>query len=118
MLELVTEKNSTSGSVPSSEEKRWMLRLYIAGQTAKSLIAFSNLNRICEQYMPGRYHVEVIDLMLNPHLAKGAQIVAIPTLVRELPTPMRKIIGDLSNTERVLVGLDIYPVTPDMHHAK
>jgi len=83
----------------------WELRLYVAGQTPKSLAAFANLKQICEEYMAGQYRIEVIDLLQNPHLAAGDQIVAIPTLVRKLPEPVRKIIGDLSNTERVLVGL-------------
>lgn len=88
-------------------EEMWKLRLYVAGQTPKSLTAFANLKRICEEYLKGRYSVEVIDLLENPQLAAGDQILAIPTLVRNLPEPMRKIIGDLSNTERVLVGLDL-----------
>lgn len=79
----------------------------MAGQTAKSLIAFANLKRICTEFLPGTYHIEVIDLLKHPELAAGDQILALPTLVRKLPTPMRKIIGDLSNTERVLVGLDL-----------
>ena len=90
-------------------EVRWELRLYVAGQTAKSLQAFSNLKRICEEHLAGEYRIEVIDLLKNPQLAKGDQILAIPTLVRKLPEPVRKIIGDLSNTERVLVGLDLQP---------
>ena len=85
----------------------WDLRLYVAGQTAKSVAAFINLKKICEAHIPGKYHIEVIDLVKNPTLAKGDQILAIPTLVRKLPTPIRKILGDLSNTERVLVGLDL-----------
>jgi len=89
------------------ETKQWELRLYVAGQTAKSLQAFANLKRICEEYMAHEYHIEVIDLSKNPQLAAGDQILAIPTLVRKLPQPVRKIIGDLSNTERVLVGLDL-----------
>jgi circadian clock protein KaiB len=88
-------------------EERWQLRLYVAGQTARSLQAFSNLKRICEEHMRGQYQIEVIDLMENPQLAKGDQILALPTLVRRLPEPIRMIIGDLSNTERVLVGLDL-----------
>jgi circadian clock protein KaiB len=88
-------------------EEMWKLRLYVAGHTPKSLTAFANLKRICEEYLKGRYSVEVIDLLENPQLAAGDQILAIPTLVRNLPEPMRKIIGDLSNTERVLVGLDL-----------
>ena len=87
------------------------LRLYVAGQTAKSLQAFANLKRICEAHLGGRYRIEVVDLMKNPELAKGDQIFALPTLVRKLPEPVRKIIGDLSNTERVLVGLDLRPRT-------
>jgi circadian clock protein KaiB len=83
------------------------LRLYVAGQTPKSLAALSNLKRICKEHLDGRYRIEVIDLVKNPSLAHGDQILAIPTLVRSLPVPIRKIIGDLSNTERVLVGLDL-----------
>src|SRR5580658_5341518 len=83
------------------------LRLYVAGQTPRSLQAFANLTKICEEFLTGRYRIEIIDLLEKPQLAKGDQILAIPTLVRTLPEPIRKIIGDLSNTERVLVGLDI-----------
>lgn len=85
------------------------LRLYVAGQTARSKTAFDNLKKICEEHLQGRYRIEVIDLMVNPQLARGDQIFAIPTLVRKLPQPVRKIIGDLSQTERVLVGLDLRP---------
>ncbi len=88
----------------------WELRLYVAGQTPKALVAFSNLKLICEEHLAGKYRIEIIDLLENPQLAAGDQIIALPTLVRKLPQPMRKIIGDLSNTERVLVGLDIRPV--------
>jgi circadian clock protein KaiB len=88
-------------------EAFWQLRLYVAGQTAKSLTAFANLKRICEEHLEGKYRIEVIDLLVNPQLAKGDQILALPALVRRLPEPIKKIIGDLSNTERVLVGLDI-----------
>jgi circadian clock protein KaiB len=88
---------------------RWELKLYVAGQTPKSLQAFANLKRICEDHLANEYHIEIIDLMKNPQLAKGDQILALPTLVRKLPEPVRKIIGDLSNTERVLVGLDLRP---------
>ena len=88
-------------------EREWELRLYVAGQTPKSLAAFANLKKICEEHLAGEYHIEVIDLLKNPQLASGDQILAIPTLVRKLPEPIRKIIGDLSNTDRVLVGLDI-----------
>ena len=87
----------------------WELRLYVAGQTPKSLAAFANLKRFCEEHLAGRYRIEVIDLLEQPQLARGDQIFAVPTLVRKLPEPLRKIIGDLSNTEKVLVGLDIRP---------
>jgi len=86
---------------------KYDLRLYVAGQTPRSLQAFANLKRICEEHLAGRYRIEVIDLLQNPQLAKGDQILAIPTLVRTLPEPVRKIIGDLSNTDRVLIGLDV-----------
>lgn len=89
------------------DDNTWDLRLYVAGQTPRSLTAFQNLKRICEEHLKGQYRIEVIDLLENPQLAEGDQILAIPTLVRKLPEPVRKIIGDLSNTERVLVGLDI-----------
>lgn len=85
----------------------WELRLYVAGQTPKSLKAFANLKKICEEHLEGRYRIEVVDLLENPQLAKGDQILAIPTLVRKLPEPVKQIIGDLSNTEKVLVGLDL-----------
>jgi circadian clock protein KaiB len=88
-----------------------MLRLYVAGQTPKSLTAFANLKKICEEHLEGKYQIEIVDLLVNPTLAKDDQILALPTLVRRLPAPMKKIIGDLSNTERVLVGLDIRQVT-------
>jgi len=88
----------------------WRLRLYVAGQTPRSLAAFANLKTICETHLAGRFDIEVIDLLVHPALAKGDQIIAIPTLIRKLPQPVRKIIGDLSNTERVLVGLDLRPV--------
>jgi circadian clock protein KaiB len=94
-----------SGATPNFE-----LRLYIAGQTAKSLAAIANLRRICETYLAGQYRIEVIDLTKTPQLAAGDQILAVPTLVRRLPEPIKKIIGDLSNEERVLVGLDILPI--------
>jgi len=92
-----------------SPNKIWQLRLYVAGQTPKSLAAFSNLQKICESHLSGRYRIEVIDLVARPQLSKGDQILAIPTLVRKLPQPVRKIIGDLSDTERVLIGLDLRP---------
>ena len=88
---------------------KWELKLYVAGQTAKSLHAFANLKQICEEHLAGEYRIEIVDLLLNPQLAEGDQIFALPTLVRKLPEPVRKIIGDLSNTERVLVGLDLQP---------
>ena len=87
----------------------WNLRLYVAGNTEKSARAFQNLHDICEQHLKGLYKIEVIDLLRNPKLARGDQILAIPTLVRRLPAPMKKLIGDLSNTERLLVGLDLRP---------
>ena len=90
-----------------TKNDNYELRLYVAGQTPKSIKAFANLKKICEQHLKGRFTIEVIDLIVNPQLAKGDQILAIPTLVRKLPPPIRKIIGDLSNTERVLVGLNI-----------
>jgi len=88
-------------------QKTWQLRLYVAGQTPKSIKAFANLKKICEEHLNGQYSIEVIDLLENPQLAKGDKIVAIPTLVRKLPPPLKQIIGDLSNTEKVLVGLDL-----------
>jgi len=94
---------------------RWELRLYVAGQTAKSMQAFANLKRICEEHLAGEYHIEVVDLLRNPQLAKGDQILALPTLVRKLPEPVRKIIGDLSNTDKVLVGLDLRSRTVNTH---
>jgi circadian clock protein KaiB len=88
----------------------WVLRLYVAGQTPKAITAFTNLKRICEDQLNGKYSIEVIDLLKNPHLANEFQIVALPTLIRKLPVPVRKIIGDLSDTERVLIGLDLLAV--------
>jgi circadian clock protein KaiB len=93
------------------KEDFWELRLYVAGQTPKSITALVNLKKYCEEYLNGRYKIEVIDLLKNPQLAEGDQIFAIPTLVRKVPEPIRKIIGDLSNQEKVLVGLDIKPLT-------
>lgn len=87
----------------------WELRLYVAGMTPTSIRAFENLKRICEEHLHGAYRIQVVDLLERPTLARGDQIVAVPTLVRRLPTPVKKIIGDLSNTERVLVGLDLRP---------
>ena len=90
-----------------NDSDKWVLRLYVAGKTPKCITAFKNLQRICEGELKGKYSIEVIDLLENPHLSKDDQILAIPTLVRKLPVPVRKIIGDLSNTGRVLIGLDI-----------
>lgn len=92
---------------PKESSKKWWLRLYVAGQTARSLSAFQNLKKICDEYLKGEYEIEVVDLLKNPQLAKGDQIVAIPTLVRNLPAPVKKILGDLSNSEKVLIGLDL-----------
>jgi circadian clock protein KaiB len=100
-----TSRSRSSTAPPA----KWRLCLYVAGQTPKSLRAFANLKQLCETHLAGQYHIEVIDLLQQPTLAKGDQIVAIPTLVRRLPQPIRKIIGDLSDTERVLVGLDLQP---------
>lgn len=90
----------------------YLLRLYVAGQTPKSLQAFENLKRICEEHLAGRYQIEVIDLLVNPALARGDQILALPAVVRQLPPPVKKIIGDFSNAERLLVGLDLRPFKP------
>jgi len=105
----LTETRATAAAVA---EPVWELRLYVAGQTPKCIAAFANLKRICEEHLAGQYHIEVIDLLKTPQLARGDQILAIPTLVRKLPEPVRKIIGDLSNTERTLVGLQIRPRKP------
>jgi len=93
----------------SSRSEFYILRLYIAGQTPNSLVAISNLKQLCEDKLRGKYHIEVVDLLKNPQLAKGDQIIAIPTLVRRLPPPVKKIIGNLSKTESVIVGLDLQP---------
>ena len=92
------------------KEEKWQLRLYIAGNTPKSAAALINLKKYCEEHLSNRYELEVIDLLINPQLAAGDQILAIPTLVRKMPVPVRKIIGDLSNEEKVLVGLDLRPI--------
>ncbi len=91
----------------TGKDPQWQLRLYVAGQTPRALTAFANLQAICQEHLAGRYTIEVVDLLETPQLARGDQILALPTLVRKLPPPMRKIIGDLSDTERVLVGLDL-----------
>ncbi len=96
-------------AVPEAECATYDLRLYVAGQTPKSLSAIANLKKICEEHLKGQYRIEVIDLLKNPQLARGDQILAIPTLVRKLPEPIKKIIGDLSSEEKVLVGLDVRP---------
>ena len=96
---------STSSEAPV----RWELRLYVAGQTPRSLIAFANLKRICEDHLRGKYRIEVIDLLVNPQLARADQIVAVPTLIRKLPPPVKRIIGDLSNSHRTLVGMELIP---------
>ena len=102
---------TNQSSEGTRDAEKWELRLYVAGQTPRSIAAFANLKKICEENLAGKYTIEVVDLTKNPQLAKGDQIFALPTLVRKLPEPMKKIIGDLSNTERVLVGLDIRPRT-------
>ena len=105
-------KNSKAPSKPaaSATVPAYQLRLYVAGKTEKSLTAFRNLKRICETHLAGQYRIELIDLLKTPQLAAGDQILAVPTLVRRLPEPIKKIIGDLSNEERVLVGLDVQPI--------
>jgi circadian clock protein KaiB len=92
----------------------WQLRLYVAGQTPRSILAFANLKKICEEHLHGRYRIEVVDLLENPTLARGDQILAVPTLVRKLPPPVKKIIGDFTNTERVLVGLNLVPLSESL----
>lgn len=115
---LFMNQATTAKSVRAARRKaspvkavEWDLRLYVAGQTPRAVAALANLRKLCEEHMAGQYHIEVIDLLKEPRLARGDQIVAVPTLVRKLPKPVRKIIGDLSNTERVLVGLDLRPRT-------
>lgn len=107
MISITSEKTAKKAE---ERPKTWELRLYTAGQTPKSMLAFSNLKKICEEHLKGQYTIEIIDLVKNPQLAAGDQIFAVPTLVRRLPPPLRRIIGDLSNTERVLIGLDLRPV--------
>jgi circadian clock protein KaiB len=108
-MAVTPEQFDESTPSPGAYAERWELRLYTAGQTPKSIAAFQNLKRICDEHLPGRYQIEVVDLLLNPRLAKEDQIVAIPTLVRKLPDPLRRIIGDLSDVERTLVGLQLRP---------
>jgi circadian clock protein KaiB len=105
-------KPSPTATPAAKKSDEWILRLYVAGQTPKSLAAFANLKRICEEHLLGRYRIEVIDLSKTPHLALHDQIVALPTLVRKLPEPIKRIIGDLSNLERVLVGMELRPASP------
>ena len=104
----MTKKANGGSKQPAAE---WELRLYVAGQSKRSLAAIANLKRLCDEHLPGKYRIEVVDLVKNPQLAAGDQILAIPTLVRKLPEPIKKIIGDLSNVERALVGLDLKPST-------
>lgn len=105
-----TKPRARPGRSKPRKPAAWKLRLYVAGQTPKSIRAFDNLKVLCEQHLKGRYQIEVIDLLEHPHLARGDQIIAIPTLVVKLPSPVRKIIGDLSNADRVLVGLALQQV--------
>lgn len=119
----MTKKTVTTAPVKSgSSHEMWQLKLYVAGQTPKSLIACANLTRICEKHLGGKYRIKVIDLLKDPQLAKGDQILALPTLVRQLPMPVKQILGDLSDTERVLVGLDIKRLEelgwPEPHHVR
>ncbi len=105
-----TSRMAIFNAAGEEAENQWELRLYVAGQTPNALAAYANLKKICEEHLAGKYRIEVIDLRENPTLAIGDQILAVPTLVRKLPEPVKKIIGNLSNTERVLVGLDLRPV--------
>ena len=104
-----SDKRTKKRNPAITANDKWVLRLYIAGQTPKAITAFANLKKICEEQLKGEYSIEVIDLLINPQLGYEDQILALPTLVRKLPVPVRKIIGDLSNAERVLVGLDLLP---------
>jgi len=104
------KKEASNDETNEAEGEVWILRLYVAGQTPNSLTAFANLKKICTEHLEGRYRIEVIDLIRNPQLARDHQIIAVPTLIRKLPTPVKKIIGNLSNTEKVLVGLDLRKV--------
>lgn len=101
------KSKTTTVTASSPPPETWNLRLYVAGMTPRAVAAFENLQKLCEEHLPGRYIIEIVDLLVNPKLAVGDQIIAVPTLVRKLPPPMKKIIGDLSNEERVLVGLDL-----------
>jgi circadian clock protein KaiB len=105
-MQVMAKRNKSS-----EKDFKWELRLYVAGNTARSMTALNNLKRYCEEHLQGQYKIEVIDLLIHPQLAEGDQIFAVPTLVRKVPVPIRKIIGDLSNEEKVLVGLNIRPAT-------
>jgi len=111
LAEMAAAKAAAKPAKAASPSAEWQLRLYVAGQTARSMAALENLKNLCETHLAGRYHIEVVDLLVNPRLAAGDQILAVPTLVRKFPEPIRKIIGDLSNRERVLVGLDVQPLS-------
>lgn len=106
----MTNEPEHPGENAGEQEAEWELRFYVAGQTSRSLVALNNLKKLCEEHLCGRYHIEVVDLLVHPQLSRDDQIMAVPTLVRKLPEPIRKIIGDLSDTERVLVGLQLRPV--------
>jgi circadian clock protein KaiB len=112
MSSINPRETAPASAAQPDQQERWELRLYVAGRTPKSVAAFVNLKRICEEHMQGKYHVEVIDLLEHPQLAQGDQIIAVPTLVRKLPEPLKRIIGDLSNEQRVLVGLDLRRAEP------
>jgi circadian clock protein KaiB len=111
-MKLNDQVDNQSAATEATDVDFWSLRLYVAGQSAKCVAAVRNLNKFCEEHLAGRYRIEVIDLLENPRLARDDQILAIPTLVRKVPEPLRKIVGDLSNTERMLVGFDLRPMTP------
>jgi len=108
--EVNSNRKSIEENLIAKEKDKWILRLYVAGQTPKAITAFTNLKKICEDQLDGKFSIEIIDLLVNPQLGVEDQILALPTLVRKLPVPVRKIIGDLSNTERVLIGLDLLPL--------
>jgi circadian clock protein KaiB len=106
---VATREKGPAAPPGRAKSETWDLRLYVAGQTPRAVAAFANLRKLCEEHLAGRYRIDIIDLLKTPQLARGDQIIAVPTLVRKLPEPVRKIIGDLSNTEKVLVGLDLRP---------
>lgn len=107
---VATRKAPKAAAPRIADAEKWQLRLYIAGQTEKSVRALTNLKKICDEHLAGKYQIEVVDLLRDPRLAQGDEILAVPTLVRQLPPPVKKIIGDLSNSERVLVGLNLRPL--------